>query len=73
LPVEQQVLVLYVLTRKYFSSINVEETSRTEKAFLQYIADHHSDITDEIRTKKEVSDQLEEKIKAAIEQFLKKE
>jgi F-type H+-transporting ATPase subunit alpha len=71
MPVEQQVLVLYVLTHKYFSGVNVENTIKTERQFLQFINEKYSDITDEIREKREISAELEVKVKAAIEAFMK--
>ncbi|MCL2767707.1 MAG: F0F1 ATP synthase subunit alpha [Synergistaceae bacterium] len=71
MPVEQQVLSLYALTNKYFSSVNVEQIRKIESSFLKFIEDNYSDITDEIREKKEISTELEEKIKAAINEFMK--
>ncbi|KAI4453773.1 atp synthase subunit alpha mitochondrial [Holotrichia oblita] len=67
--VENQVLVLYIITRKYLTDINVERIQAFEDEFLTYIDTKHSDILDEIRTKKEISPELEDKIKAAVEKF----
>jgi F-type H+-transporting ATPase subunit alpha len=71
MPVEKQVLVLYVLTHRYFAAVNVEDMQKTEREFLKYIDERHSDITDEIREKREISDEVEKKIKSAIEAFMK--
>jgi F-type H+-transporting ATPase subunit alpha len=70
LPVERQVLLLYALTRKYFSNINVEEVQKAEHDYLEYFATYHNAIYDEIRDTKEVSAELENKIKAASDEFL---
>ena len=69
-PVEQQVLVLYMLTGKYFSSLYVENTQKIERDFLKFMDDNYSDIADEIRSEKVISDALEERIKTAIDEFL---
>jgi F-type H+-transporting ATPase subunit alpha len=73
MPVEKQVLLLYVLTHKYFSKVNVEQVQKTEAEFLKYIEERHDPITNEIREKKEISAGLEEKIKAAVEEFFNKQ
>jgi F-type H+-transporting ATPase subunit alpha len=73
MPVEKQVLLLYVLTHKYFAKVNVEEIGRSEREFLTFIEERHMPITDEIREKKEISPALEEKVKAAVDEFFKRQ
>ncbi|MCL2002378.1 MAG: F0F1 ATP synthase subunit alpha [Oscillospiraceae bacterium] len=72
MPVEKQVLLLYVLTHKYFSKVNVEDVQKSEADFITFIEERHKPVTDEIRDKKEISAELEEKIKAAVEEFFAK-
>jgi len=71
LPVEDQVLILYMLTQKYFSGINVERIGRTESDFLKFIRETQPEIQTEIRDTKEISTELEEKLKTVIDAFLK--
>jgi len=71
LPVEHQVLLLYMLTRKYFSSVNVENVQKTASDFLNFMSDRYYDVVTELRDKKELSDALDEKIKIAAEEFQK--
>ena len=71
LPVEHQVLLLYMLTNKYFSAVNVENVLKTSDEFLLYINDRHMDIVDEIHETKKVSQELESRIKDACEEFVK--
>ena len=71
LPVEQQVLLLYMLTRKYFAEVNVEKVSMAADDYLRFIMENHRNIADEIREKKAISEELEEKIKSAGEDFIK--
>jgi len=70
MPVEKQVLLLYVLTHKYFSNIKVENVQKSERAFLKFIEERHKNITDEIRDKKVISADLEQKIKIAVDEFM---
>jgi len=68
LPVEQQVLVFYAITRRHFSDIDVSKIQETESAFLKFFVDKHPDILDKIRTNKKI-DGLEAEIDAAIKAF----
>jgi len=71
LPVERQVLLLFMLTNRYFSAVNVEHVLKTANEFLLFIDDSYKDISDEIREKKVVSSELEIRIKAACDEFVK--
>jgi len=71
LSVERQVLLLYMLTYKYFSGVHVENVLKTANEFLLFMDDSYSDIPDEIRDKKVVSSQLESRIIAACDEFIK--
>ena len=71
LPVERQVLLLYMLNYKYFSGVNVENVLKTSNEFLLFIDDCHPDVAAEIKDKKKVSPELEDRIKAACEEFVK--
>jgi len=71
LPVENQVIILYLLTNKYFSGVNVEQVQAASREFLSYIDEQHHDIPKEIKETKVVSDELSEKLKNAAEDFFK--
>ena len=71
MPVEKQVLILYVLTNKHMANIAVDRVRKFQHEFLEFMDEIHSDIGDEIREKKEISEQLEQKIIAAVEEFKK--
>jgi F-type H+-transporting ATPase subunit alpha len=70
MPVEEQVLVLYVLTNRYLNDIRVEDIKRVENDLLEFVRMGHADILTEIREKKVISPELEEKIKTAIASFM---
>jgi F-type H+-transporting ATPase subunit alpha len=71
MPVEEQVLVLYVLTNRYMASVKVEDVKETQDALLSHVRDNHSDILTEIREKKALDDALVERIKTVISDFMK--
>jgi F-type H+-transporting ATPase subunit alpha len=70
-PVEQQVLLFYVLTQKHFSGVRVEKVQQTEKDFLRYFDERHKNITDEIKKTGKLSAELDDQIKAGIDEFFK--
>jgi len=69
MPVEQQVLILYVLTNRHLTDVPVDQVRRFQSDFLEHMAESHGDIIDEIRETKLISDSLEKKINDAIEGF----
>jgi len=71
LSVEHQVIILYLLTNKYFSGVNVEQVQAASREFISYIEEQHHDIPKEIKETKKVSDELSEKLKNAAEDFFK--
>jgi len=71
MPVERQVLLFYALTRKYFSSVHVENVQKTADDFLRFVDERYREITDEIREKKDISVELEARIKTISEEFMK--
>ena len=71
MPVEKQVLLLYMLTNKYFSGVNVEHVQRASSELLDFISDRYNHIFDEIRETKDISKELDEVIKTAGEEFFK--
>ena len=71
MPVENEVLILYVLTNRYFSGINVEDVRKAEHDFLVFVSERYKEITDVIRETHEVTPEVEATIKVAVEEFLK--
>ena len=67
---EKQVLVLYAALNNYFDKFNPEEIQLVEKNFLEYVENLHKDVIEEIKEKRQISDELEEKIKKIIVSFI---
>jgi F-type H+-transporting ATPase subunit alpha len=69
LPVERQVIVVWAGTSGHLDDVPVEDVSRFEAEFLDYLQQSHSGIYDTIRETGELSDDTATALKDAIEQF----
>jgi F-type H+-transporting ATPase subunit alpha len=69
MPAEKQILILYAGTFGYLDEWPVEAVSDYEKQMLEFMESKHVDLLNEIKEKKDISDELEEKIKAALDEF----
>ena len=71
MPVEYQIIIIYAATKKYLLDIPVENVLRFQDELFEFIDTKYSEIPEEIRTKKEMSAELEEKLVNAITEFKK--
>jgi len=71
MPVEKQVLLLYVCTNGGLADVHVKRVREFETDFLAFVDKYHGDITAEIREKGEISGELEQGIQATINAFKK--
>ncbi len=71
MPAEEQVISLYCGTKGYLDDIPVEAVSRFESEILEFMHSQKSDILKEIKEKHDISDDLDKKIAAAIDEFKK--
>jgi len=69
IPVEYQVIIIYVATHKYLLDIPVERIADFEAGLFEFIKTKYPDIPAVIKTKKELSDLMETKLCEAIERF----
>ena len=69
MPVEEQVMVLYVGTRNYLDDIPTEAVERFAEEFLSFTREHYPHIGATIKKEKEISPQTEEELKKAIDHF----
>lgn len=69
MPVEYQVLILYVATKKHLLDIAVGDITRFEAEFFEFIATKYSEIPSSIINEKVISEQTEESIIKAIGEF----
>ncbi len=69
MPFEQQVSVLYAVTNGYLDNIPVEQVVEWEIGFNKFMISSGADILDEMRKEKKITDNIEENLKKAIEDY----
>lgn len=67
--VDRQVMIIYAAINKYLRDIPVGEIKRFESEFFAFMDQNHPEIGTEIKDTGKLSDELEEKLKSAIEEF----
>jgi F-type H+-transporting ATPase subunit alpha len=68
-PVEQQVAGIFAVSNGLADDVPVEQIRKWEKGMLAYLQTKGADLLDEIRTKKAMNDDLNARLKGAIEKF----
>ena len=71
IPIEKQILIIYAGTRGYLDDIEKEDIRRFEEELYQFVETKYQNVLEEIKDKKKLDDELEEKIKSVIEEFKK--
>ena len=71
LQVEEQVVVIYAGTRGYLDDVAVGDVRKYEKDLLAHFHSEHSSILSDIASEKKLSDDLENRMKSAIDNFTK--
>uniref|UniRef100_A0A7V5XG34 ATP synthase subunit alpha n=1 Tax=Thermodesulfobacterium geofontis TaxID=1295609 RepID=A0A7V5XG34_9BACT len=69
LPVEKQVCILFAGTRGFLDEMPLEVLAQYEKELYEFIESKYPEIYKEIREKKEISPELEEKMKGVFREF----
>lgn len=69
--VEHQVVILYVALNKYLTDIPVDEISQFEREFLNFVDNNYPEIVESIKETKDLTEETEQKIIEAIEEFKK--
>jgi F-type H+-transporting ATPase subunit alpha len=69
-PVEEQVVLIYAGTRGYLDKLPTADVRRYEGELISWLRGKKGDLLDAIRTKKDIkADGIEDKIKAALDEF----
>ena len=69
MPVQYQVIIIYVVTNKYLLDIPVEDITRFESEFFEFLDTKYSEIPNAIAQDKEINDETDAKLRKAIEEF----
>jgi F-type H+-transporting ATPase subunit alpha len=69
LPVEKQVISIYAGVNGYLDDIPVNDVRRFEAELLSFVENIHADLLHSIREKKELSNEIKQKLDAVIQEF----
>ena len=68
-PVQYQVIIIYAVTKKYLLDIPVEDITRFEKEFFEFLDTKYPEVPTSIKEQKVMSEEIEETLKKAIVEF----
>ena len=69
MPVQYQVIIIYAVTKRFLLNVPVEDITRFEKEFFDYLDTKHPEIPAAIAEEKVISDATEEKLVKALNDF----
>ena len=69
LPVEQQTAVMYALVNAYMDDVEIPKIRDFEEAFHRFMDSNHPEILKSIADAKAITDETEQSLKAAVEEF----
>lgn len=70
-PVEKQILIIFAVTNGYLDDYPVESVKKYEKEMNTFLESKYPELLQEIRTKKELTDELRAKIIGAMDELKK--
>ena len=71
MPVEYQVIIIYVATNKYLLDVPVDEITKFEADLFEFLDTKYPEIPGNIKKEKVISEETENLLKKAIEEFKK--
>jgi F-type H+-transporting ATPase subunit alpha len=69
MPAQNEILILFAGAYGYLDEWPEEEVSEYEKQMLEFMGSKYGDLLTEVKEKAEISDELEEKLKKALDEF----
>lgn len=69
MPVQYQVIIIFVVTNKYLLDVPVEDITRFEKEFFEFLDTKYPDVPSAIAQDKEINEETDGKLRKAIEEF----
>ncbi len=71
MPVEDQVVAIFLGTKGHLDSVPIEDVQRFEAEFLEHVKASHQEILTDIRDSKKLSDETAEKLVNVVNEFKK--
>jgi len=69
LPVEKEVLIVFAATQGYLDHLEVAQVRPFERELYSFFESKHADLLEEIRTKRQLTDDLRKRLTDALDQF----
>ncbi len=69
MPVQYQVIIIFVATNKYLLDVPVADIIRFEKEFFEFLDTKYPEIPTAIAQEKAISDEVDGKLRKAVEEF----
>ncbi|MGE6697886.1 F0F1 ATP synthase subunit alpha [Hyphomonas sp. NPDC076900] len=69
---EEQVIIIYAGTRGYLDKVDLKDVTRYEKELLAHMRGAKKDLLAKLREKKELTSEIEDEIKKALDDFTSK-
>ena len=68
-PLAQQVTIIWAVTNSFLDEVPIDKVRAWEDGFLGYMVRTHPDVLQTIETEKQLSDETNARLRAAVEQF----
>ena len=69
MPVQYQVIIIFVVTNKYLLDVPVEDITRFEAEFFEFLDTKYPEVPSAIAKNKEISEETDTKLRKAVEEF----
>jgi F-type H+-transporting ATPase subunit alpha len=69
LPIEKEVLIIFAANEGFFDKLEVTQVKAFEAGLYAFFDSRQRDVLDEIKAKRELSDDLRKRLRAGIEQY----
>jgi F-type H+-transporting ATPase subunit alpha len=70
-PIEKQVMILYAGVENHLSNIEVNQITKFEKGFLEFMDTHHDEVGKAIIEQKTLTDEIKKMLNSSIEEYKK--
>ncbi len=70
MPVEKQVVSVFIATNDYLESIPVDDVNRFEKEFHEYLELKNNEVFESIKNEKVITEESEKKLRKAVDDFI---